>query len=381
MRVPYSFIAINVVGMLVITASWLSTPAAKQRAIDSQAVVVNDYDPSTYLVQEPSRRRAQRPQLGNGLPNNNQRSSWQMLSAFRQALGGSQFSTVEVIIDDQRVAYGTVVHQDGWIISKDSQIPLNQKVVCRFADGSESNAQVVEHNSSLDLVLLKVTKRNLPAIKWANDQLPPRGNWVATPDTGSTPAAVGVVSAGLMTVAPQKVRLGVKLEDSNEGALISEVIPGTGAEMAGLQAGDKIVSVDGQKLANRNAVHDLLESCAPGQQVKLIVLRGMEQFEALAQMMDLAIELLEATEMEVNGLVSARSTGFSKVFLHDTVLSPNQCGGPLVNLNGQVVGINIARAGRVSSYALPVSTVRPRLNGWFPKRRPIRSCLPMPTCH
>ncbi len=65
--------------------------------------------------------------------------------------------------------------------------------------------------------------------------------------------------------------------------------------------------------------------------------------------------------MEVNGLVSARSNGFSTVLLHDTVLLPNQCGGPLVNLDGHVVGINIARAGRVSSYALPVSTVRPEI--------------------
>ena len=34
------------------------------------------------------------------------------------------------------------------------------------------------------------------------------------------------------------------------------------------------------------------------------------------------------------------------------------CGGPLVNLDGQCVGINIARAERVSSYALPSSTAR-----------------------
>ena len=70
-------------------------------------------------------------------------------------------------------------------------------------------------------------------------------------------------------------------------------------------------------------------------------------------------ELLDKTEMEVNGRVSARSTGFSNVFSHDTVLEPQDCGGPLVNLDGKVVGINIARAGRVSSYALPSQTVKP----------------------
>ena len=29
------------------------------------------------------------------------------------------------------------------------------------------------------------------------------------------------------------------------------------------------------------------------------------------------------------------------------------CGGPLVNLDGKAVGLNIARASRVSTYALP----------------------------
>jgi S1-C subfamily serine protease len=61
--------------------------------------------------------------------------------------------------------------------------------------------------------------------------------------------------------------------------------------------------------------------------------------------------------MEVNGKVSARASGFPSVFQHDTVLSPNQCGGPLVDLEGKAVGLNIARAGRVSSYALPADIV------------------------
>jgi DNA repair exonuclease SbcCD ATPase subunit len=39
-------------------------------------------------------------------------------------------------------------------------------------------------------------------------------------------------------------------------------------------------------------------------------------------------------------------------------LAPEECGGPLVDLDGRVVGINISRAGRVNSYALPVSLVQ-----------------------
>lgn len=320
-------------------------------------------EPSHVLVQEPSRRRSQRPQLGNPLQNMNQRSSLQMLRTFRDAVGSSWKSTVEVLVDDQRVALGAIVDQDGWIVSKDSQIPRKTKVVCRFADGNESLAERVQHNSALDLVLLRVPDRNLPVIDWADGTLPARGRWVATTDTRSTPVAVGVVSAGQMAIAPKKAVLGVVLLDNDEGsgAVVFQVLPGTGAELAGLRAGDRIHAINGQTLVDRQAAMSMLESCTPGQSIELAIVRGEQQLETFAQMMDLADELHDPTEMEVNGLVSARSSGFNAVFLHDTVLLPTQCGGPLVDLNGRVVGINIARAGRVTSYALPTSMARPEI--------------------
>ena len=49
-----------------------------------------------------------------------------------------------------------------------------------------------------------------------------------------------------------------------------------------------------------------------------------------------------------------RSSDFVSVFQHDTVIRPVDCGGPIVDLSGKVIGINIVR-GRVwtETYALP----------------------------
>ena len=63
----------------------------------------------------------------------------------------------------------------------------------------------------------------------------------------------------------------------------------------------------------------------------------------------------------IGGRLSTRRSGFPEVIQHDCPLQPNQCGGPLVNLDGDVVGINIARAGRVETYALPARVVLERL--------------------
>jgi S1-C subfamily serine protease len=34
------------------------------------------------------------------------------------------------------------------------------------------------------------------------------------------------------------------------------------------------------------------------------------------------------------------------------------CGGPVVDLSGKAVGVNIARAGRVETYAVPADTAK-----------------------
>jgi len=60
----------------------------------------------------------------------------------------------------------------------------------------------------------------------------------------------------------------------------------------------------------------------------------------------------------LGGQLSTRRAGFPIVLQHDTVLAPDQCGGPIVDLDGNVVGINIARAGRVNSYAVPAEVVQ-----------------------
>jgi S1-C subfamily serine protease len=61
------------------------------------------------------------------------------------------------------------------------------------------------------------------------------------------------------------------------------------------------------------------------------------------------------TEIEVDGRLSVKRWGFERVLQHDTQLDPTDCGGPIVALDGGAIGINIARAARVASYAVPAA--------------------------
>ena len=81
----------------------------------------------------------------------------------------------------------------------------------------------------------------------------------------------------------------------------------------------------------------------------------------------------------LGGPLRARRAGFSSAIQHDTVLSPRDCGGPVVDLDGRVVALNIARAGRVDSYAIPASVVE-RLVKSQPAPTPVTT-KPQPVTH
>ena len=55
--------------------------------------------------------------------------------------------------------------------------------------------------------------------------------------------------------------------------------------------------------------------------------------------------------------LSSRRRNFTLALQHDSKLNADQCGGPIVDISGRAIGINIARSGRVSSLALPNEVV------------------------
>jgi serine protease Do len=59
----------------------------------------------------------------------------------------------------------------------------------------------------------------------------------------------------------------------------------------------------------------------------------------------------------ITASLSKRRWNFSNGIQHDCAISAKDVGGPLISLDGRVMGINIARAGRIQSYAIPISDV------------------------
>ena len=53
--------------------------------------------------------------------------------------------------------------------------------------------------------------------------------------------------------------------------------------------------------------------------------------------------------------------GFSRVLQSDMQIAPEDCGAPVVDLEGRVVGVAIARAGRIKTFIIPSSAIEQTL--------------------
>ncbi len=311
------------------------------------------------MVQESSERKSFRPNYDFLGRSPNLRSDAIVMRTFEQAAGDAWKSTVQVLSGKRQVSLGLVVDSSGWIITKASQL-VSKDLACRLSDGSRTPATIMHINHELDLALIKISKLNLPTVAWQEGTNVQVGGWLATTTCSSKlPVGIGVVSVGPRKIPSTKAVLGVSLGDAEDGALVSMVVPGGGAYKAGIEEGDVIVSIDGSSLENKDALLRKISTLRAGQRVTIGVTRKDNSLSLDAQLMDLSANLFDPTEMEVNGNVSARASGFPKVFQHDTVLAPHECGGPIVDTHGRVVGVNIARAGRVTSYALPLDVLVP----------------------
>lgn len=293
------------------------------------------------------------------------RTSPAILALFRPAIAKPGDSTVLVKGDGKDLCLGVVVGEDGWVLTKISE--LKGKLAVRLKDGKELHAKVVGAHEPTDLALLKIEAKGLKPIEFTDSTVDPLGAWVASPGLGNDPVAIGVVSVAARKITAKTAPpirsskggyLGVSLEPDAAGAKVSQVLDKTPAQRAGLKVNDVIVAVDQTAIEDSDSLIQHLQKFKPGETVTLKLKREDKELELKVT---LAPRPADRADFQNNlgSELSDRRTGFPVILQHDSVLKPKDCGGPLVDLEGRVIGINVARAGRTESYAIPSEAIKP----------------------
>ena len=277
-------------------------------------------------------------------------------------------SVVEVLSGGQVASLGTLVTEQGHVLTKRSELH-GDPIRVRLADGRLLPARVAAVRRASDLALVAIeADSSFTPVQFATDT-PPVGSFLITPGHEGRPAGLGVVGV-LPRPIEHKGRLGVVLRKYDDGgALVQGIWPDSGADRAGIELGDRIIAVNGRSQPDRDSVISALKKLFPGEVVRLTIERDGSTLEMDARMRELRLMQESENDALVNGPRSRRLSGFERVIQHDTVLDPNRCGGPVLDTEGRVVGVNIARAGRVVSYALPASLVAAELESMLKEVR------------
>ena len=283
--------------------------------------------------------------------------------SLQELVGKGASKVVEIYAGEKRSGVATTVTEDGYLVTKHSDLArlegsLEVKMGRRFI-----LPRVVEVLPEVDLLLLKIPGKALPNVVWDTDAEPAEmGDWLVSMGAAADEASLGVVSARTREIAAKKSALGIMMmgeerDPVTDGVTIEGVFPATPAERCGLLRGDILLVVDGRKVGSPGDVREAITALPPGALLKLEIARAGRKLDKVASLSDTSI--LEApfdAGRYLNGRTSLRNVDFPEVIQHDTPIDPGLLGGALLDLNGKLVGINIARVNRFTTFALPVQT-------------------------
>jgi serine protease Do len=218
-------------------------------------------------------------------------------------------------------------------------------------------------------------------VHFADEKTLKLGSFLALSRPDGEAAAMGVVS-----VLPRSLRssdrafLGIvmDLEFEGPGVLVRRVEPGTGAAASGLRADDVILRVMDQKVNGSFELGTVLQRLEPGQKIEIVFQRGEKQEVINVELggRPRAPRIPYSRMEQMNSMGGHRYSdvkdGFRDVIQSDMQLDPEDCGAPVIDLDGRAVGIAIARAGRIKSFVIPASGIK-RLLAMEPAKPQLQS--------
>lgn len=287
-----------------------------------------------------------------------------VVAAFESQRQVLQTSSAVILDGRKEIAYGIVISPDGFLLTKASEIMDVAAVSVTVDQTNYHEAKVLMIDPTWDVALLKIDATGLVPVNYAPTSAVPQGTWVvangATTRTTRRQLA-GIISAKIREIpASGGAALGVILNAKAKQPEIEGVNEKSGAHEAGLEKGDVILAIEGQKVKKIEDIGEVLKDRKAGTTVKLTYRRKETETTVdvrLAARGELFTEQISRND-QMSGDFSPRRSGFPRVLQHDILGSRQIQGGPLLDLDGRCLGMNIARANRAESFAIPVEDLK-----------------------
>lgn len=294
-----------------------------------------------------------------------QRTAQPILEATELISEGFDRSVVEVVQQEKKIALGTVVSSKGHVLTKYSLVREVAEKQIRFRMSQLVwSGTLVGFDETNDVALFALhsgdarPEKALRAVAFTTSGRLRNGKIVIGIGTESRSLAVGMTTAAPTpelnrNVCETCIDMGLSLDASLR---LTRVYPRTVGERLGLLVGDRLLMVNQQRISTVNQFEGIEKSIQVGDIISVAYKRNGQAFVITDKVP--AVTKNSKNDRWGGGPFSQRRNGFSEVLVHDSVIDPSDCGGPLVNLQGQFCGINIARSMRVASLAIPADPLR-----------------------
>lgn len=291
-------------------------------------------------------------------------------SSLKPSLAAAAQSTVRVWAGKRRLSYGTVIGDGRQVLTKWSEVADHARNLVVDGPNRESHdAKITGVHEEEDLAILSIEGDALKPIAWS-DAKPPLGSFVIASQPDGRPAAFGVVSVLERNLRETDLAfLGIvsDTEHKGQGVRIREVQEKSGAAAAGLKTGDIVLEVNGRPISGLMELKSALTGTKPGSTVPLRARIGQDEKTfnvTLSKRPELPkIYNPRLDQMErMGGRISRIRDSFTQVLQSDMRPEPNQIGGPVVDVQGRVIGITVARADRTRSFIMPSAAVQNMLS-------------------
>lgn len=275
-----------------------------------------------------------------------------------------QTSSAVILEGRKETGYGVVISADGYILTKASEIMEVKAPAVTVDQVRYPEVKIVAVDPAWDVALLKIEAAGLIPVVYAPTSDVPQGTWVV--ENGSTSRTKRRLMAGIVSAQTREIpasggaALGVVLNIQSKALEIEEVNEESGAKEAGLQKGDVLLEIEGKPVKKIEEIAEALKDRKAGTTVKITYRRGKDKKTAevrLAAKGEMFTDQMNRNDM-MSGKFSKRRSGFPRVMQHDILSDSTIVGGPLLDLEGRCLGMNIAHANRAENFSIPVEDLK-----------------------
>ena len=281
-------------------------------------------------------------------------------NAFGVSKENALLSTVRLTRNDKLIAMGAIVSPTGHVLTKASSCVGAREATLKT--GETFSLRIKKRNEELDLALYQmISDRNdFHPVVWKEDNASSDVSWVLSAFTELNEIRVGITSGKSREIGREGGVMGVMLgSEDNTGVSITDVVPQAAADKSGVRVGDIIQKVDGRAVRKRDHIVNIVGKKDPGDVVLLQVLRKKAEIQLRVTLGHRSVTFdMFNRNMQMSGPVSKRKDNFPLILQHDLPLPREAMGGPVFNLEGNCIGINIARVDRVTVFTLPANIAK-----------------------